>query len=47
MNSADPNPRGLDPEDWDELRAQGHRILDDMFDNLESLRDRPLWQPPD
>lgn len=47
MNSADPNPRGLDPEDWDELRAQGHRMLDDMFDNLESLRDRPLWQPPE
>jgi aromatic-L-amino-acid decarboxylase len=36
----------LDPEDWSDLRAQGHRMLEDMFDNLETLRERPLWQPP-
>src|ERR1700761_6842107 len=37
---------GLDPENWDDLRAQGHRMLDDMVDNLASLRERPLWQAP-
>lgn len=35
----------LDPPDWRELRAQGHRMLDDMIDYLERIRDRPVWQP--
>lgn len=35
----------LDPEDWSELRALGHRMLDDMIDNLATLRDKPAWQP--
>lgn len=35
----------LDPQDWPALRAQGHRMLDDMFDYLEHLRERPVWQP--
>ncbi len=35
----------LDPQDWAELRALGHRMLDDMFDHLSTLRDRPAWQP--
>ncbi len=34
----------LDPEDWTELRALAHRILDDMFDHLEGVRERPVWQ---
>jgi glutamate/tyrosine decarboxylase-like PLP-dependent enzyme len=39
-----PNP-SLDPEDWPALRAQGHRMLDDMLDYLEHIRARPVWQP--
>ena len=35
----------LDPQDWSELRSQGHRMLDDMFDYLEHIRERPVWQP--
>ncbi len=35
----------LDPQDWSELRALGHRMLDDMFAHFESLRERPVWQP--
>lgn len=35
----------LDPQDWQAMRAQGHRMLDDMFDYIEHLRDRPVWQP--
>ncbi len=38
-------PATLDPEDWSALRAQGHRMLDDMFDYLEHIRERPVWQP--
>ena len=35
----------LDPEDWTELRALGHRMVDDMFDHLQTLRDGPVWRP--
>jgi aromatic-L-amino-acid decarboxylase len=35
----------LDPSDWEELRAQGHRMLDDMIDYIAGVRDRPVWQP--
>jgi hypothetical protein len=35
----------LDPADWKHLRSQGHRMLDDMFDYIENIRDRPVWQP--
>jgi glutamate/tyrosine decarboxylase-like PLP-dependent enzyme len=35
----------LDPDDWDDTRAQGHRMLDDMFDHLEGLRENPVWRP--
>jgi glutamate/tyrosine decarboxylase-like PLP-dependent enzyme len=35
----------LDPADWTATRALGHRMLDDMFDYLEHIRDRPAWQP--
>ncbi|AQS84814.1 MAG: pyridoxal-dependent decarboxylase [Acetobacter aceti] len=37
----------LDPQgaDWDRLRATGHRLLDMMFDNLQNLREQPVWQP--
>lgn len=34
----------LDPADWGDLRAQAHRMLDDMLDHLEQRRDLPLWQ---
>jgi aromatic-L-amino-acid/L-tryptophan decarboxylase len=35
----------LDPENWDEIRALGHRMVDDMLDYLQSVRDRPVWKP--
>jgi aromatic-L-amino-acid/L-tryptophan decarboxylase len=44
---ADGPPTTLDPADagdWDALRALGHRILDDMFDYQQGLRERPVWQ---
>ena len=41
-----PSATSLDPQDWEALRVQGHRMLDDMLDNLRDLRDRPVWQAP-
>jgi glutamate/tyrosine decarboxylase-like PLP-dependent enzyme/glutathione synthase/RimK-type ligase-like ATP-grasp enzyme len=35
----------LDPQDWQTLRQQGHRMLDDMFDYIQHIRERPVWQP--
>jgi hypothetical protein len=37
--------RTLDPADWDELRALAHQMVDDMLTHLETVRDRPVWQP--
>jgi aromatic-L-amino-acid/L-tryptophan decarboxylase len=38
----------LDPQDWSSLRALGHRMLDDMFDSLDTVGDGPVWRkmPP-
>ena len=33
----------LDPADWPSARAQGHRMLDDIFDYIENIRERPVW----
>lgn len=35
----------LDPENWDELRQLGHRMLDDMFSYMQHVREQPVWQP--
>jgi glutamate/tyrosine decarboxylase-like PLP-dependent enzyme len=35
---------GLDPDDWSELRALGHRMVDDMIDHLRDVRNRPVWR---
>jgi aromatic-L-amino-acid/L-tryptophan decarboxylase len=35
----------LDPQNWDDIRAHGHRMLDDMIDYAANIRDRPVWQP--
>jgi len=35
----------LDPMDWESFRKQAHRMLDDMLDYIENIRERPVWQP--
>jgi aromatic-L-amino-acid decarboxylase len=45
MHDSEQHAATLDPSDWREIREQGHRMLDDMFDYLEGLRERPVWQP--
>ncbi len=34
----------LDP-DWPSFRMQAHRMLDDILDYVEHIRERPVWQP--
>ena len=35
----------LDPASWEDLRAHGHRVLDELLDWLHDVRERPAWQP--
>jgi aromatic-L-amino-acid/L-tryptophan decarboxylase len=39
------NLETLDPENWQEMRALAHRMIDDAFHHLETVRERPVWQP--
>jgi len=39
-----PGEASLDPSNWDELRALGHRMVDDMLDYLATVRSRPAWR---
>jgi len=46
----EPEPRSpdrdtLDPADWHAFRVQAHRMLDDILDYTEHIRERPVWQP--
>ncbi len=34
----------LDPRDWEEFRAQAHRMLDDILTYTERIRERPVWR---
>jgi aromatic-L-amino-acid decarboxylase len=34
----------LDPADWDAFRKLAHRALDDAFDAMATVRERPVWQ---
>lgn len=35
----------LDPESWEDFRAHGHEVLDELFEWLRTLRERPVWRP--
>lgn len=35
----------LDPENWDEMRALSHRMVDDAITYIETVGKRPVWQP--
>ena len=34
----------LDPENWDEMRALSHRMVDDAITYIETVGKRPVWQ---
>jgi aromatic-L-amino-acid decarboxylase len=35
----------LDPSNWHRFRAQAHRMLDDMLDYTQHIRNHRVWQP--
>lgn len=37
----------LDPEDWEALRALGHRMVDDLLEMQREIRHAPVWKPLD
>ena len=39
------NEETLDPKDWEAMRALGHQMVDDMITYLETVKERPVWQP--
>jgi len=40
-----PPEETLDPEDWEPIRALGHKMVDEMLDFLRTVRERPVWHP--
>jgi len=44
MTSANPT-ESLDPENWEEMRALAHRMVDDAISYIATVRERPVWQP--
>ncbi len=34
----------LDPSNWNDLRELGHKMIDDMMDHLQNIRDEPSWR---
>jgi len=43
-NKTYPPEETLDPRDWESMRQLGYRMVDDMMDTLENVRERPVWQ---
>lgn len=37
--------RTLDPADWSAFRSLAHGMLDDIITYIETIRERPVWQP--
>ena len=35
----------LDPQNWDAFRGLAHKMLDDMLDFQQNVREGPVWQP--
>lgn len=35
----------LDPENWEDMRLLAHRMVDDAMTYLQTVRERPAWQP--
>src|ERR1700693_1711653 len=45
MEKARNSGSGHDPADWQSVRTQGHRRVDDILASVEPIRERPVWQP--
>jgi glutamate/tyrosine decarboxylase-like PLP-dependent enzyme len=43
-----PPEESLDPssaQEWDALRTLAHQMVDDMFEHMQTYRQRPVWRP--
>ena len=45
MNKTPKDDISFDPQDWEDFRSKGHKIFNDMVDDLAGLRQRTAWQP--
>jgi aromatic-L-amino-acid decarboxylase len=43
LESSPADGETLDPQDWDSLRQLGHQMVDDMFEHMRTVRQRPVW----
>ena len=34
----------LDPENWDELKSIAHQMIEDSFNYIQTVEERPVWQ---
>jgi aromatic-L-amino-acid decarboxylase len=44
--SVDETSSSLDPSNWDQFRKDAHGMLDDIITHIQTIRQRPVWQPP-
>jgi aromatic-L-amino-acid decarboxylase len=45
VSPASKSSETLDPQNWNDIRALGHLMLDDMIDYVADIRERPVWSP--
>jgi aromatic-L-amino-acid/L-tryptophan decarboxylase len=45
MENAGQSEENLDPQDWEAMRVLGRQMVDDMLSYLQTVRERPVWQP--
>ncbi|RLA52261.1 MAG: amino acid decarboxylase [Gammaproteobacteria bacterium] len=45
ISSAVDSEETLDPQNWNDMRALGHRMIDDAINYLQTVDERPAWQP--
>jgi len=43
-DNALPSDLTLDPDDWESMRALGHRMIDDAFDSMAAIHESPAWR---
>ena len=40
------NEKTLDIQNWDYYEALAHKMVDDIFLVLQTVKDQPVWQKP-
>lgn len=44
INELPDTEESLDPEDWEQFKQLGHKMIDDMTEYFKTVRMRPVWQ---